>query len=186
MQRFCNADFNQPAKGRLLLRFDVITLFYRDIKIMANLGYIVPAPGYIRSSQSDYLQSQNGAYFATLQDDGNLCIYNGTPTRPGAAVWCASCNQPCNGIFYAAVQSDGNFRAFIGTPDHTIGSSYWGSSNGSSPPSCFLILENDADLNMYMGTPSEPGALLWSSSPNAQEADLNTVSGLSAPSISGS
>lgn len=42
----------------------------------------------------DFIARPIGTYFAVMQDDGNLCIYKGTPEAQGAGVWCSSSNQP--------------------------------------------------------------------------------------------
>ena len=138
---------------------------------MANLGYFLQAPGYIQSQNGDYLQSQNNNFFAIVQDDGNFCVYKGTPSNQGAGVWCAMSQQPCQGIFYAAMQADGNLCVYIGTTGHTIGNATWCSGSNSSAQPYFLILEGDGDLNVYAGTPQNPGNLMWSSDPDFSSAE---------------
>ena len=131
---------------------------------MANLGYTLQAPGYIQSQNEDYMQSQNGEFFATVQDDGNFCVYKGTYGNPqGGAVWCAFNVAHNTCVYYAAMQTDGHLCVYNGTPNHQLGGATWCSSTYGPEGQYFVELQGDGDLNVYAGTPQEPGKLMWSS-----------------------
>ena len=51
--------------------------------------------GVLSSGQS--LRSENGQYFAVMQDDGNLVVYQGTNHAPEHAIWASNTNQKGQG-----------------------------------------------------------------------------------------
>jgi hypothetical protein len=113
------------------------------------------------------MTSANGQYYALVQSDGNLCVYQGTYDNPvGNALWCALGESQCLALYYVEIQPDANLCVYSGTSDPAFQantSAIWCSmSNVSDPPvQCFLTLENDGDLNIYYGTPANPGNLIW-------------------------
>ncbi len=53
----------------------------------------------------DSIISKGGAASATMQPDGNFCVYRGLPSHPqGYATWCTASNQTQAGPFAAIMQ----------------------------------------------------------------------------------
>jgi len=137
---------------------------------VANLGANLQAPGVMQAQNGDYLLSPNGNYFATIQPDGNLCVYpcDGGPPHTGSAIFCTLSASQCLAAYFVAMQSDGNLCVYSG-----IGDPFWladvtpiwasWSQQPTSSVQCYLTLESDGDLNVYLGTPSSQGDLLWTS-----------------------
>ncbi|MFT3660564.1 MAG: LysM peptidoglycan-binding domain-containing protein [Gordonia sp. (in: high G+C Gram-positive bacteria)] len=96
----------------------------------------------LTSGQS--LTSQNGAYTATLQDDGNFVLSAGSD-----AVWSTKTNG--KGAVRATLQDDGNFVLY-NAGNEGVWSTRTSGANGR------LVLQNDRNLVVYFG---DSGA--WSS-----------------------
>jgi hypothetical protein len=105
----------------------------------------------IKSSTNRSLYTKNGkqncTFFLTLQDDGNLCIYQGTPDNviaPG--VWCTMSNGKqlqANSDWEASKSSFGR-NYIIGGEALSI-NQWIGSTNGSTK----LIMQSDGNLVLY-------------------------------------
>ena len=114
----------------------------------------------IKSSTNRGLYAKNGKQKCTfvliLQDDGNLCIYQGTPENViNPAVWCTMSNgkqlQP-NSDWEASKSSFGR-NYIIGGEALSI-NQWIGSNNGSTK----LIMQSDGNLVLYTSE-SKPGCV---------------------------
>lgn len=97
------------------------------------------------------LTSENGAYRATLQEDGNFVLYSGD-----TAVW--STETDGQNVVRAEVQEDGNFVLY--TPDKPV----W-HSDTKGAKDVRLILQNDRNLVLYGFD-----GVAWASGTNTDEA----------------
>src|SRR6185437_17042188 len=70
------------------------------------------------------LVSNNNKYFAIMQSDGNLCVYEGTPGNQGRYVWGSQKTGP-GGQFFTVVQVDGNLCTYYGSLGNQ-GNYLWG------------------------------------------------------------
>jgi len=104
------------------------------------------------ASNSVYSTSNpNTNYFLILQDDGNLCIYKGSPDDNQGAIWCSMTNgkqQQPNANFAA---SKGKFgKNWMPTGSTLAPGDFIGSTDGST----YLIMQNDGNLVLYTSTSS--------------------------------
>lgn len=108
------------------------------------------------------LISNNQQYFAIMQSDGNLCVYQGTPTKQGKYVW-GSQKTGAGGQFFTVVQSDGNLCTYFGSLGNQ-GNYLWGTQRLAEGGKFFLIMQDDGNLCVYKGTgPQDQGAFVWGS-----------------------
>jgi len=97
-------------------------------------------------------QFKSCKFFLILQDDGNMCIYRGTPdnnNNNNTAVWCAMTNgqqQQPNQDFAASKSKFGRNYMLSG---ETLNTDEWISSNDGS---LFLIMQSDGNLVLYTTT----------------------------------
>ena len=93
----------------------------------------------------------NNNYFLILQDDGNLCIYKGSPDDNQGAIWCSMTNgkqQQPNANFAA---SKGKFgKNWMPTGSTLAPGDFIGSTDGST----YLIMQADGNLVLYTSTSS--------------------------------
>ncbi|MBI3226036.1 MAG: LysM peptidoglycan-binding domain-containing protein [Mycolicibacterium cosmeticum] len=101
--------------------------------------------------QGQSLTSSNGAYRATLQDDGNFVLYSGD-----TAVWSTETNG--QDVVRAEVQDDGNFVLY--TPDKPV----W-HTDTKGAKDVRLILQDDRNLVLYGFD-----GVAWSSGTDTDEA----------------
>lgn len=95
-------------------------------------------------SPGESLQSPNGQFSLTLQDDGNLVLYAGSD-----AVWATGTNgQP---VARATMQADGNLVLYS-----SEGEAVW-ASNTDGNPGAYLVLQDDQNLVVY----STDNAPVW-------------------------
>jgi hypothetical protein len=90
-------------------------------------------------------------YFLILQDDGNLCVYKGSPSDNQGGIWCSMTNgqqQQPNTNFAA---SNGKFgQNWISTGSTLSPGDFIGSTDGS----IYLIMQSDGNLVLNTSTPS--------------------------------
>jgi hypothetical protein len=91
------------------------------------------------------LTSQNGAYYLTLQNDGNLVLYK----NGGGSLWDSA--TVGSGAQRALMQSDGNFVLYAGTRPA------W-NSGSQGHPGAYVVVQNDGNLVVY-----QAGRALWNS-----------------------
>lgn len=94
-------------------------------------------------SAGDRVQSPNKKYVLTLQDDGNLVLYN---TSTSETVWATYTNRSSSLVHTAIMQLDGNFVLYYA--DNTLA---WESSTAGNPGS-HLEVQDDGNVVIY--TPS--------------------------------
>jgi hypothetical protein len=90
-------------------------------------------------------------YFLILQDDGNLCIYKGSPDDNQGAIWCSMTNgkqQQPNQNFAAAKGKFG--KNWIPSGATLAPGDFVGSTDGST----YLIMQSDGNLVLYTSTSS--------------------------------
>ncbi len=107
--------------------------------------------------------SPSGAYFLTLNEDGNLVVAR----ADGGYVWGLDTQPNVEFMRIARVvwQEDGNLAAYADD-----GSYVWSALTENPDPTALLMLQPDGALQIVAGT-----ALMWSSAPGALQDDA-TVS----------
>jgi hypothetical protein len=96
-------------------------------------------------------KTPTNSYFLILQDDGNMCIYLGTPSNNQGGVWCSMTNgkqQQANPNFTAAKGKYG--QNFIVSGSTLAPGDFVGSTNGN----LVLIMQTDGNLVLYTFTTS--------------------------------
>jgi len=94
---------------------------------------------------NEYIVSQQGAYFAIMQGDGNFCVYAGTgPADNRGNLWNAGVYGSA-ADYVALIQPDGNFVLSHGTIQDRR-DNYW-SANATNPgKEIQLLLQDDGRL----------------------------------------
>lgn len=94
-----------------------------------------------------YLESQNEAYFAVMQSDGNFVVYVSPHFVSANALWASGTHGKGVGPFKLVMQSDNNLVVYDskGTPTWASGTH----NRGSQPAK--LIMQNDGNLVIYDG-----------------------------------
>jgi len=126
-----------------------------------------PARSYLKTGDvlttGQYLVSENRAFYAVMQGDGNLCVYKGS--GPGDTIgylWCNMVTAP-GGAFYAVQQDDGNFCVYKGTPSASKGY-HWCDMKTGAGRQFFTIVQGDGNLCTYRGTgPGDNKGYQWCS-----------------------
>lgn len=89
-------------------------------KVSAGVAWPNGLPTGKSMIQTDYIPytvSNQQPYFATLQNDGNFCVYAGiyaTPRQP--SVWCALSTSAGVDNYFLMLQNDSNLCVYHGTP----------------------------------------------------------------------
>jgi len=108
--------------------------------------------------QGEQLRSANGAYYLTMQTDGNLVAYNGNNFISQAAFWSSQTNGRGTGPYRLTMQEDGNLVVYDGRNQPTWASNtFQKGSRGHR-----LVVQNDRNVVVYDGnnTPT------WASNTN--------------------
>lgn len=130
----------------------------------------IPTWGMLHNG--DYLVSPGQKYFAILQGDGNLVVYDGYKplTGTGLVVW-NSKTWGHTAPQFAILQGDGNFVLYAGSDgDHQTGVLWAAASNGGNGQS-ILMLDDTGSLGVYTGTDAtHTTAKRWSTPPYASPA----------------
>jgi hypothetical protein len=97
--------------------------------------------------------SDNRAYFAIMQGDGNLVVYRQGPNGENLGhVW-ASDSVRSQGDFYAIIQSDGNFVIYPGTSSSdNRGPAIWDSKSYQPGQNFTVRLHDDGTLAVHEGS----------------------------------
>ena len=104
------------------------------------------------------MQSPGRTHYAIQQDDGNLCVYKGTPEKPAGHQWCHN-GVGAKGQYTAVLQGDGNLCTYRGTPAALLPGPLWCSKTSGQ---VFLALQDDGNLCVYRGTgPGDNRGGLW-------------------------
>jgi hypothetical protein len=107
-------------------------------------------------------------YFLILQDDGNLCIYKGSPSDNQGAIWCSMTNgkqQQPNSNFAA---SKGKFGKNWMPSGATLSP---GDFVGSTDGSIYLIMQSDGNLVLYTSTSSSKCSVSRGKTVGAQDVN---------------
>lgn len=124
------------------------------------------------------LISPGGAYWLTVQTDGNLVLYRGdcaSSPSAGCAVWSSRTSGPV-GDYYLAVQNDGNlvlYRGRVATDAppsaENSAAAYWNSHTSRQRGHYGLSVEDDGNVVLWSGTgPGDRRGVVWSIKPVAQ------------------
>jgi hypothetical protein len=95
--------------------------------------------------QHGFFVSQNGHYYARLQDDGNFVVYNGNDFTAPNAVWSSNTGGVGYGPFKLVMQNDGNLCIYEGNGNATWSSNTW--HQGVAPYK--LVMQDDRNLVLY-------------------------------------
>jgi hypothetical protein len=122
-------------------------------------------------TQGQYITSCNSQFFAVMQTDARLGVYNGSgPSDQGSAVWSsplwASAKIPGPGNYYAIMQTDGNFVIYSGAPPTTADAVWATNTNGATTGQYWFLMGNDGYV--YVITLDKPGVsykILWTTNP---------------------
>lgn len=64
--------------------------------------------------------SESGNFFLTMQDDGNLVIYNTVESEP-KPIWSSKTSGPI-ASYFLVMEEDGNLRVYPGVSTNKLGS----------------------------------------------------------------
>lgn len=118
---------------------------------MANRGHFLRVNDYLRPY--DWLESRNGMFFAIMQRDANLVVYQGGFETGGKGLWAYSERALELGDYFAVLQSDGNLCVYRGTgPDDNRGA-IWCARSEPMPPrdDYVLVMRDDGNLCVMVG-----------------------------------
>lgn len=129
---------------------------------MANKGSFITDNRILASG--DYLVSNNRAFFAMMQDDGNLCVYRGAGPASNKGLLCSTLTHGLPiGNYFAIMQGDGNLCVYRGTGPADNQGLIWGALGHSQPASSyFTVLQDDGNLAVYKGSsPADNQGFIW-------------------------
>jgi len=104
-----------------------------------------------------YLTSNNKSYFAILQSDGHLCVYNGpSPSSARGGRWCDG-GQVSTGVpHYMQLKNTGLLVIYEGTPA-SPGKQLWSSGREGAIGTYTLIMQDDS----YLCIKFSNGTTIW-------------------------
>jgi len=105
--------------------------------------------------QKKYIVSRNKEYYLTMQEDGNLVIYNSREFVASNAVWASGTNGQGEAPFTFRVQDDGNAVVYDKENNPTWATGTHGQGQG---PYC-VVVSNEGKLCVYDTNDEQ----LWSS-----------------------
>lgn len=110
-----------------------------------------------------YLKSQNGQYYAVMQQGGNFVVYKGSKFLAEYAVW-SSGSYRGSDSYTLTMQYDGNLVMYDGK-----GKAIWNSSTWrKDPPNYYLTLSNEGNLIILDSNKTQTAwawvAIAWKSS----------------------
>ena len=116
---------------------------------------------YLGNDQT--LVSENRAFFAYMQGDGNFVVYKGTSFQDMyGALWSTGAKR--GGQYFAIQQGDGNFVVYAGTGPADNRGFVWHHGRTTAGGQAFTILQDTGNLCTYKGTgPSDNKGHLWCS-----------------------
>jgi hypothetical protein len=123
---------------------------------------------YLRNGEflpsGQYLASENRAFFAMQQGDGNLCVYKGAaPDNNLGYLWCNGAAAG-NGQYFAVMQGDGNLCTYRGTGPGDNKGYHWCNAKAAGAGEYFTIVQGDGNLCTYRGTgPGDNRGYIWCS-----------------------
>jgi hypothetical protein len=127
---------------------------------MANKGSFLATGQYL--SVGDYLVSDNGEFFAVMQNDGNFVLYRGSgPSDNQGYIWSISHTSLPTGQYFAIMQSDGNFVVYHGSDPAHQGAPIW-ATNTSGQSFVYAIMQSDGNFVLYRGSgPGDIQGFVW-------------------------
>jgi Ricin-type beta-trefoil lectin domain-like len=114
--------------------------------------------------RSEQLESDNGLFYALMQQDGDFAVYY----RPTARIqtyqiFHTGPRPPMgNGDFFLRLDKDGKLVLYRGTPSKPVAPALWSSPPVDYTSDYFVILQNDGNLCIYRGTgPGDNKGFVW-------------------------
>ncbi len=96
--------------------------------------------------QDDYIKAHESEFYARLQSDGNLVIYNSRTFKHEEAIWASNTTQGTGkGPYKLKMQEDGNLVIYDGSNTAT-----WATNTrnmGTGPH--HLVVQDDGNLVLY-------------------------------------
>ncbi|MGH6917992.1 MAG: aerolysin family beta-barrel pore-forming toxin [Geminicoccaceae bacterium] len=115
---------------------------------------------------NEYIRSDNGLFYACMQDDGNFCVYRGIPGHQHKHFWGFQKTETGK-KFVAVMQSDANFTVSKGTSARDRQPPFASSQKNLQPPGgkYFAVMQDDGNFCVYKGTGprDRTGEALWCS-----------------------
>jgi hypothetical protein len=123
------------------------------------------------------LTSPGGAFWLTVQTDGNLVLYRGDcagSPNAGCAVWTTRTSRDA-GDYFLAVQDDGNLVLYRGrvpadapSGAESTANAGWDTHTSRQRGSYHLSVEDDGNVVLWAGSgPGDRGGVVWSIRPVA-------------------
>jgi Clostridium epsilon toxin ETX/Bacillus mosquitocidal toxin MTX2 len=127
---------------------------------VANKGCFLSTDHFLNTS--DYLTSTNGLFFASMQSDGNFCVYRGSGPADNRGYLWGTQKLGDGGQFFAIMQSDGNFCVYRGSGPGDNRGYLWGTQKLGDGGQFFAVMQNDGNFCVYKGTgPADNCGFVW-------------------------
>ncbi|SFU94790.1 hypothetical protein [Pseudoduganella namucuonensis] len=112
----------------------------------------------------DYIVSDNGLFFATLQGDGTVRVYRGIDATDEQGLLWSSRKGGDRGRYFALVQSDGNFCIYQGADlAHNCGW-HWGTQITAQGRRFYAAMQDDGNFSIRAGAgPDDSRGVVWAS-----------------------
>jgi hypothetical protein len=134
-----NSTFSDPAVG-CPKTFSAAYTCGTTNKVISGIG----EGSYAQLDCSDEVSKCN--FFVILQDDGNICIYKGTPNNVTGGVWCAYTQGQQKGPNPNWAAKNGKYGVNYITNDQSLQIGEW---IGSNDGSLLLLMQPDGNLALY-------------------------------------
>ncbi len=112
---------------------------------------------YLQTGET--LEATNGSCFAIMQNDGNFCMYSGSPKKPGEYIWSALSKSLPHADYFAIMQSDGNFCVYKGKGPKESHGFVWGSGSVAPGGQFTLTIENHKNIVISANAPTPK--IIW-------------------------
>lgn len=148
-----------PTQGREIDTFKTLTFLLQAAQSTATLAVTSENQAFL--GVGEYLVSENRAFFAIMQANGQLCVFEGNePENQGAQKLCLG--QSLQDVaFFASIQADGQFCISRGVSPQKPGETVWCTREVGAGTEFFLKLQDDGALCVFAGTPDAPGEQIW-------------------------
>lgn len=121
----------------------VLAKIVNSIQTINMCGPEVHSEAFV--SQNTCIASENGAYFAKMQEDGNLVVYCSTHFHHKNALWSSHTNSKGEGPYYLKMQHDGNAVLY----DKHEKALWSTKTDGKGQAPYKLKMQNDGNLVLY-------------------------------------
>lgn len=110
----------------------------------------------------DYIVSDNGLFFATLQGDGAFCVYRGIDVNDEQGLLWSSRRAGERGRYFALLQNDGNFCVYQGSDlAHNCGW-HWGTQMTAQGQQFYAAMQDDGNFSIRAGAgPHDSRSVIW-------------------------